>query len=206
MQQLNDNHQLTIDAFRTAIEMFEQNGKPLPDEINAIVHDLESNIARLDRLSENDSDFETYYQTARVILQSQTGERNKRLTPTNGNGGIAQKVDPEPLALAKPLPQQKPLETGIAPPISNGKTSTPTESPPLKRFVLPVNATETEKQYFDQYIEQLKQLNPQWVVSLDYCNPGEAEAYIMIYKDNNYVINHAMYSVDKLLTRVFTRT
>jgi hypothetical protein len=81
MQQLNDNHQLTIDAFRTAIAMFEQNGKPLPDEINAIVHDLESNIARLDRLSENDSDFETYYQTARLDLQTQSAERNKLLNP-----------------------------------------------------------------------------------------------------------------------------
>ena len=204
MQQLNDNHQLTIDAFRTAIEIFEQNGKPLPDEINAIVHDLENNIARLDRLSENNSDFETYYQTARVILQSQTGERSKRLSPTNGNGSTTQKVDTVPLPLVKP--QQQPAGTGIALPVTHGNTPTPTESPPLKRFVLPVNATETEKQYFDQYIQQLKQLNPQWVVSLDYCNPGEAEAYIMIYKDNNYVINHAMYSVDKLLTRVFTRT
>ena len=79
-------------------------------------------------------------------------------------------------------------------------------SPPLKRFVLPVNATEVEKQYFDQYIQQLKQLNPQWIVSLDYCNPGEAEAYIMIYKDDNYVVNHAMYSLDKFFTKAFTRT
>jgi hypothetical protein len=190
MQQLNDHHQLTIDAFRTAIQLFEQNGKPLPDEISAIVHDLENNIAKLDLLSETDSDFETYYQTARVILQSQSAERNKRLTPTNGNGTTTQKVDP----------------TSIDPPITNGKTPTPTESPPLKRFVLPVNATEAEKQYFDQYIAQLKQLNPQWVVSLDYCNPGEAEAYIMIYKDDNYVVNHAMYSIDKFLARAFTRT
>ena len=198
MQQLNDNHQLTIDAFRTAIHLFEQNGKPLPNEISAIVHDLESNMAILDRLSENYPDFETYYQTARVILQSQSSERNKRLTSTNSNGTTTQRVDLKPLA--------KPPEMGIDPPVTNGKAPTPTESPPLKRFVLPVNATEAEKQYFDQYIQQLKQLNPQWVVSLDYCNPGEAEAYIMIYKDNNYVINHAMYSVDKLLTRVFTRT
>ena len=117
-------------------------------------------------------------------------------------GITTQKVDPEPLA--KPLPQQKPPGTGIAPPISNGKTLT--ESPPLKRFILPVNATEVEKQYFDQYIQQLKQLNPQWVVSLDYCNPGEAEAHIMIYKDDNYVVNHAMYSLDKLFTKAFTRT
>jgi hypothetical protein len=191
MQQLNDHHQLTIDAFRTAIQLFEQNGKPLPDEISAIVHDLEGNIARLDLLTESHPDFETYYQTARVILQSQTGERNKRLTPTNGNGTIEQKAD---------------TVTPIAPPAANGKTPTPTESPPLKRFVLPVNATESEKQYFDQYIAQLKQLNPQWVVSLDYCNPGEAEAYIMIYKDDNYVVNHTMYSLDKFLARAFTRT
>lgn len=191
MQQLNDNHQLTIEAFRTAIEMFKQNGKQLPDEISAIAHDLENNIARLDHLTENDSDFETYYQTARIILQSQTGERNKRLTPTNGNGTIEQKAD---------------TVTPIDPPAANAKNPTPTESPPLKRFVLPVNATEAEKQYFDQYIAQLKQLNPQWVVSLDYCNPGEAEAYIMIYKDDNYVVNHAMYSIDKFLARAFTRT
>jgi hypothetical protein len=170
--------------------MFEQNGKQLPGEISAIAHDLDNNFAKLDRLSENDSDFETYYQTARLILQSQSAEPNKRSTPTNGNVTTTQKVDPR----------------SIDPPIANGKKTTPTESPPLKRFVLPINATEAEKQFFDQYILQLKQLNSQWVVSLDYCNPGEAEAYIMIYKDDNYVVNHAMYSVDKLLTRAFTRT
>jgi hypothetical protein len=81
MQQLNDHHQLTIDAFRTAIQLFEQNGKPLPDEIRAIVHDLENHIAILDRLSENDPDFETYYQTARLDLQAQAAERNKLLNP-----------------------------------------------------------------------------------------------------------------------------
>ena len=139
-----------------------------------------------------------------ISLQSQTGERSKRLTPTNGNGATTQKADPEPLT--KPLPQQKPLGTGIDSPVTHDKTPTPTESPPLKRFVLPVNATEAEKQYFDQYIEQLKQLNPQWVVSLDYCNPGEAEAYIMIYKDDNYIVNHATYSLDKFLARAFPRT
>ncbi len=198
MQQLADDQQITLEAFQAALRTFQQLGKPLPDEINAIVDDLENNIDRLHRLSKLDRDFEICYKSARSALQSQTGERNKRLTPTNGNGTTTQKVDPVTLT--------KPPGTVIDPPITNGKTPPPTESPPLKRFVLPVNATEAEKQYFDQYIEQLKQLNPQWVVSLDYCNPGEAEAYIMIYKDDNYVVNHAMYSVDKLLTRAFTRT
>ena len=202
MPQLADDQQITLEAFQAALRTFQQLGKPLPDEINTIVDDLENNIDRLHRLSKLDRDFAFGYQTARSALQSQTGERSKRLTPTNGNGATTKKIDPEPLV----KPQQQPAGTGIALPVTHGNTPTPTESPPLKRFVLPVNATEAEKQYFDQYIQQLKQLNPQWVVSLDYCNPGEAEAYIMIYKDNNYVINHAMYSVDKLLTRVFTRT
>jgi hypothetical protein len=191
MQQLADDQQITLEAFQAALRTFQDLGKPLPDEINAIVDDLENNIDRLHRLSKLDRDFAFGYQTARSALQSQTGERNKRLTPINGNGTIEQKADTVPT---------------IDPPAANSKTPTPTESPPLKRFVLPINATEAEKQYFDQYIAQLKQLNPQWVVSLDYCNPGEAEAYIMIYKDDNYVVNHAMYSVDKFLARAFTRT
>ncbi len=202
MPQLADDQQITLEAFQAALRTFQQLGKPLPDEINTIVEDLENNIDRLHRLSKLDREFAFGYQTARSALQSQTGERSKRLSPTNGNGSTTQKVDILPLV----KPQQQPAGTGIASPVTHSKTSNPTEPPPLKRFVLPVNATEAEKQYFAQYIEQLKQLNPQWVVSLDYCNPGEAEAYIMIYKDDNYIVNHAMYSVDKLLTRVFTRT
>lgn len=92
MQQLNDSHQLTIDAFRTAIQLFEQNGKPLPDEINAIADDLENNIAILDRLSENNSDFETYYQNARLDLQAKAAERNKLLNPPHENPRDTQPV------------------------------------------------------------------------------------------------------------------
>ena len=91
MQQLNDNHQLTIDAFRAAIKTFQERGMPIPDEINAIVHDLESNIAILDRLTESHPDFETYYQTARLDLQAESAERNKLLnSPTETK---TQKID-----------------------------------------------------------------------------------------------------------------
>lgn len=198
MQQLADDQQITLDAFQAALRTFQQLGKPLPEEINAIVNDLENNIDRLHRLSKLDPDFAFGYQTARSALQSQSADRSKRLTPSNGNGTTAQKENP--------ISSAKPLETGIDQPQQTPNNApSPTESPPIKRFVLPINATESEKQYFDQYIAQLKQLNPQWVVSLDYCSPGEAEAYVMIYKDNNYVVNHAMYAVDKLLNRVFTQ-
>ena len=190
MPQLADHQQITLEAFQAALQTFKQLGSQLPDGISAIVNDLETNIDKLHYLSKLDRDFEICYKSARSALQSNTGERNKRLTPTNGNGTTTQKVDAAPIAI----------------PVTNGKTPTPTESPPLKRFILPVNATESEKKYFYQYIEQLKKLNSQWIVSLDYCNPGEAEAYIMIYKDDNYVVNHATYSLDKFLARAFTRT
>jgi hypothetical protein len=54
--------------------------------------------------------------------------------------------------------------------------------------VLPLGFTETERQYFDQYIQSLKQLNPEWVVAPDRCQPGEADAYVMLHSDENWVL------------------
>ena len=134
MQQLNDNHQLTIDAFRTAIEIFEQNGKPLPDEISAIVHDLESNIAILDRLSENDFDFETCYQTARLNLQAKSAERNKRL-----NGPNEIQVDIQPVIPHQP---SQLMYSDVNRPINGTSTSEATKIPTLQPPI-PITAKET---------------------------------------------------------------
>lgn len=141
MQQLNDNHQLTIDAFRTAIQLFEQNGKPLPAEISAIVHDLENNIAILDRLSENDPDFETYYQNARLDLQAKSAQRNKLLNPPHET-----QRDPQPIIRSSQSHEFDQPIKALIDPSTNGSTKTPsptTTAPSPHHPITPSIAKET---------------------------------------------------------------
>jgi hypothetical protein len=73
-------------------------------------------------------------------------------------------------------------------------------APKLYRFTLPTHATAPQQQQFQTYITELKQLNPNWIVSPDRPQPGEAEAYIMIYNDDNYKVSLAAHIAGQLIT------
>ncbi len=143
MQQLNDNHQLTIDAFRTAIDMFEKRGQALPDEIRAIAHDLENNVAKLDRLSESDSDFETDYQNARLDLQAESAERSKFLNPPH-----EPPIDTQPgirHQFSQPHGSDQPMKTVVNQTTNGTTTETPPPETthPLHHPITPTTAKET---------------------------------------------------------------
>jgi hypothetical protein len=205
--QLAAHHQLTLQAFQSAVDSYQQRGIALPEQIAALVSDrpevisqsLESHLNQLDALSESDPHFEMLYQAFRSGAQNDSSQRAKFLdtsAPPNRsaqNGLHAVEIKSE--------------RNGHAPspgsPESNGHTNTGPPTP-IKRFVLPLGFTESERAYFDQYIQSLKQLNPEWVVAPDRCQPGEATAYVMLRNDENYTTNHAIYLVDQVLNQAFT--
>ncbi len=199
MTQLAADQQITLQAFQAAVDTYNQRGLPLPNAIVAIVGTLESHIDRLDALSESDPTFEIVYQAARSALQSQSSQRAKFLDTS--------------------VPPSRSTQNGFhvagTQSHSNGHTSSPgspesnghakTGPPPIiKRFVLPLGFSAADQAQFDQYVEQLRQLNPQWIVSRDHCRPGEADAYVMLHNDENYTTNHAVYLVDQVLNQAFT--
>jgi hypothetical protein len=194
MTQLAADQQLTLQAFQAAVDTYNQRQLALPAAIHAIAPSLEQHLNQLDRLSEIDPTFEMLYQSARSALQTQSSQRAKFLDPSALNSGnITQSRTP----------------ANANPPDQNGENGHQTEpattvSQPIKRFVLATNATEAEKQYFHHYIEQLKQLNPGWSITPDVCNPGEAEAYVVIYQDENYKVNHAAYAAAQIVNQFFT--
>jgi tetratricopeptide (TPR) repeat protein len=171
---------LTLDAFKAAIATYHQRQLVLPPAIAAIADALESHIDHLDRLSESDDTFDLLYQTARSALQTQSSQRAKFLDPT-----------------AAADPNQSLSAHGEIPAI----VEAPPASPPIKRFVLSRGYTDVEQQAFAQYIQILKQLNPQWIVVPDTCDTSEAEAYIMLYNDERYQINHVDYIASQLISR-----
>jgi hypothetical protein len=192
MTQLTADQQITLKAFQAAVDTYKQRGLGLPVQVAAIVADLESHIDELDFLSESDLTFEIAYQTMRSFLQSSASQSTRFLS----SPGIT---------------TEKPKDSHNRPSTNSHFSGPETNdhrkiSPPpvIKRFVLPLGSSSAERQHFDQYIHELRQLNPQWVVSLDYCRPGEADAYVMVYNDEQYAINHAIYLVDQVLAKAFT--
>jgi hypothetical protein len=193
MTQLAADQQLTLQAFQAAVDTYNQRHIALPAKIADIAAALEPHIDRLDALSESDSAFEMVYQGARSALQSQSSHRAKFLGPNE-------------LPIARPT--ASPASNGHhatandLPPPRNGRAK-PSPPLPIKRFVLALGFTESERQYFDRYIQELKQLNPQWHVSPDQCRAGEAEAYVMIYNNEDYTVNYAAHLVDQFLSQAF---
>lgn len=189
---------LTLDAFKAAISTYHQRQRALPPAIAAISDALESHVDHLDRLSETDDTFEMLYQTARSALQTQSSQRAKFLDTT-----AAAALNQSPSTQGE-IPAI--IATGNGhPPVTPHHNAVPhPASPPIKRFVLPQGYTEAEQQYFSRYIETLQQLNPQWIVTADTCNTSEAAAYVMLYNDENYPVNHAAYIASQLISRFFS--
>jgi hypothetical protein len=199
MTQLATDQQLTLQAFQAAVDTYKQRGIALPEAIATIANTLAPNIDRLDILAEIDPAFDMAYQSARSALQNQSSQRAKFLDTSAPPNRSAQN--------GFHTVEIKPDSNGHSPspgsPESNGhnKTGPP---PVIKRFVLPLGFSAADREHFDRYIQRLRQLNPQWVVSPDHRRPGEADAYVMLHNDENYATNHAVYLVDQVLNQAFT--
>ncbi len=198
MTQLAADQQITLQAFQAAVDTYNQRRLALPAPIAAIADTLEPHIDRLDALSESDPTFEIVYQAARSALQNQSSQRAKFLDLAGSPIG-----KPENGFQRDTIPRTNGHSPPIAPTTTNGHTNA--EPPPsIKRFVLATDASAAEKQYFQQYIDQLKQLNPQWTLILDACSTGEAEAYVMFPQDENYKLNRAAYAAAQIVTQFFS--
>jgi hypothetical protein len=71
---------------------------------------------------------------------------------------------------------------------------------PVYRFTLPSDKNSQDRHRFRSQIQALQIANPQWQLLRDYPKSGEAEAFIMVSKDENYVNNRISY----LMTRAFS--
>jgi hypothetical protein len=199
MTQLATDQQLTLQAFQAAVDTYNQRGIALPEAIATIANTLTPHIDRLDTLAEIDPAFDMAYQSARSALQNQSSQRAKFIDSTESTF----EHPPNGFHLADPQPNNNGHSTHIAPATTNGHTKTG-PPPTIKRFVLATDANAVEKHYFQQYIAQLKQLNPQWTVTLDACSTGEAEAYVMFPQDENYKLNRAAYAAAQIVTQFFS--
>lgn len=72
-------------------------------------------------------------------------------------------------------------------------------SPEIHRIVLAANASDRDQQNYQKYIEKLKQLNPDWAIIPDCPQPGEADAYLAVLKDQDYLARHAAYIATRYL-------
>jgi hypothetical protein len=66
-------------------------------------------------------------------------------------------------------------------------------TPEIHRIVLSANASDRDLQNYQQYLEEIMRLNPGWVLVPDRPQPDEAEAYLIMYQDENYAARHAAY-------------
>lgn len=224
---MNDLEILTLEAFLAALA---KQSAPLPDEIQqrlqAIAENLEQHVTELTALAKTHPPLYAAYQSERIALQSQGGQRQKLLSAQNGNGTIertesltrvakailrsdnAVLTTQDVFRLAKEHPElannsleNEDSEPSSAIPINTkssrttaAKSSPAQATPPnIHRIVLAANASDRDRQNYQQYLEELKRLNPRWALVPDRPQPDEADAYLIMYQDENYAARHAAY-------------
>lgn len=193
MQHLAADQQLTLEAFQTAVTLCQQRQIILPETIVTILPNLASHIDRLDAIAAAHPEFDNIYQTARGTLEIQAQSRSKFLQ--NGD---------KTAALGEIIIQGDRVEGDqVEGSRVQGDTLTPAN---IQRFVLPANATDQERKYFNNYIAELKSLNPGWHLAPDTPRSGEAEAYVMLSNDVDYKINYAAYTASQMLNKFFSRS
>jgi hypothetical protein len=232
---MNDLEILTLEAFLAALA---KQSAPLPDTIQqrlqAIGENLEAHIDELDALAETYPPLDAVYQSERIVLQSQGGQRKKRLVASNGNGTVERVESLTRIAkvilrsddsvitthdvfrLAKEHPElvSVPSNDSLEHQVSAASASTNAASskttvvsspsvqsapPGIHRVVLVANASDHDRQNYQHYLEELKRLNPGWAIVPDRPQANEADAYLVIYQDENYAARHAAYIATRYL-------
>jgi hypothetical protein len=198
---------ITLDAFLLALGQLDE---PLPDDIQtqlqAIGQDLPNLVGHLDALAMDYPPLADRYRQARQDIQSESQTRKQRFSSPDAvrqDLRLAQLVlqAPDPIGTARTLedlPDPTPIPAAHQAPT---ELPAPSPAPPkLYRFTLPNHANVQQHQQFQTYISELKRLNPNWTVSPDRPQSGEAEAYIMIYNDENYKVSLAAHIAGQLIT------
>jgi hypothetical protein len=175
---MNTLEQLSLEAFQLALNRLEE---PLPPALAQQVRHFSENwaahIGELRSLTEQFEPLKTHYQAARLELQSESADRKQF------------------------------IENGVHPnPDSNYIFETPsptqTNQPIVYRYTLPINATASETAAFQQQVEAIRQANPDWVVTFDRPQSGEADAIVIIHKDEQYAQVHAAYITNRTLNDI----
>jgi hypothetical protein len=230
---MNDLEILTLEAFLAALA---KQSAPLPYEIQqrlqAIGENLEQHVDELDALAETYPPLDIAYQSERLALQRQGGQRQKLLNAPKGNGvnslpRVAKAIfrsdnavlttqdffrlatdHPElVLTSSNGSPDNEGSKTAATTPTiatspTNASTSSPpaqSSSPGIQRIVLAANASDRDRQNYQQYLEELKRLNPRWALVPDRPQPNETDAYLIMYQDENYAARHAAYIATRYL-------
>jgi hypothetical protein len=233
MATMNDLEILTLEAFLAALA---KQSAPLPHEIQqrlqAIGENLEQHIDELIDLAEAHPPLYVAYQSERSTLQSQGGQRQKRLTANNtiertgsltrvaktilrSDNSVLTTQDFFRLATDHPELVLSPsngspdevskaasnTSTTATSPINASASSSPTQStsPGIQRIVLAANASDRDRKNYQQYLEELKRLNPDWAIIPDRPQPDETDAYLIVYQDQNYAARHAAYIATRYL-------
>ncbi len=213
MSSLSPLEQLTVDAFAIALETCREENVELPEDILALEADLEAHVEELSAIAQRHPQLQASYRMARNVLRRQSGDRSKRLFPTAKEPEtlkedliqlplwkLGHRNEVEVLAIAQPPEALTSDSSNPNPgnlysnfPDKNLSPQPPPTPPKVRRFVLPANPSQADRDYFQTYIADLKRLNPQWLVSRDRCNPGESEAYVMMLNNEDYQVAYAAY-------------
>jgi hypothetical protein len=211
MQPLEPLDQLTVDAFVAAVETCRDEGIELPETVWAIAQSPEHHVETLSEMAKQHPQLHTAYRTARKLLRQAEGERNKRMS-TNDRTQV------KPLRPSSELVFTSPTVAWEEESISTSKSeSTPPQAffqPQLNhpsldpvqsivyRYTLPETASPQAAIAFSKQVEAIRQSNPDWVVTFDHPNPGEADAIVLIRKDEHYAATHAAYLANRTLNQV----
>ena len=199
MHSLEPLEQLAVDAFVAALETCHEEGVELPEEVWAIAQSPEQHIEELSEIAKQYPQLNAAYRTARKLLRKAEGHRNKRMEA----GGRIFLKQPD---LSSELPTQA-VDSVHRPDVSDpGDLATTLQTNPTRpiiyRYTLPETASPQAAIAFSKQIEVIRKSNPNWVVSFDRPNPGEADAIILIHKDEHYATNHAAYLMNRTLDQV----
>ncbi len=205
MHSLEPLEQLAVEAFVTALETCREEGVELPEKVWAIAQSPEQYITELSKTAKQYPQLNAAYQTARKLLRKAEGDRNKRMSTDNHS--LLKQSDPfskqsfnSPFSSReiKPTPHSTSDDSSKAFATS---TLSPTQ-PIVYRYTLPDTASPQAVIIFSKQVEAIRQSNPDWVVSHDRRNPGEADAIILIHKDEQYATTHAAYLMNQTLNQI----
>ena len=74
------------------------------------------------------------------------------------------------------------------------------------RFALPVNASASQRRRFKRHIELMQRTNPNLVITPDWPQKDEDEAFVVLLKDKDYNKHRVAYLAMSSLSRVFSGT
>ncbi len=161
---------------------------------------------------------------AAAVLRSSTPEQAARHLIESAFASAAIDSIPPESTTIPPVPDAASATNGTAPapepeastpaeaiPAEASSTDQPapskphTKPPKIYRLVLRAGASAAERRNYHRYIETVKQTNPDWAVIPDRPRSGEAEAMAMIYQDENYDLQRAMYLMRTIFSDVCER-